>query len=64
MTWKSTDNVVADGQRRLLIWKEMAYLIQGSAGDIFAGRNSVDWWNSQICSDSDGVPVQFILSIN
>jgi hypothetical protein len=44
ITWKSTDFVVADGWRRLPIWKEMAYLIQGSAGDIFADRDSIDWW--------------------
>ena len=42
MTWKSADNVVADGRRRLSIWKEMAYLIQGSAGDFVADRDSVD----------------------
>ena len=46
------------------IWKEIAYLIQGSTGDIVADRDSVDQWNSQICSDSGGVLVQFILPLN
>ena len=64
MTWKSADNVVADGRRRLSIWKEMAYLIPGPAGDVVTDRDSVDRWDSQICSDSGGVLVQFGLSLN
>ena len=55
--WKSADDVVADGQRRLPIWKEIAYLIQGSAGDIVTDGDSVGRWNDQICSDSDKVLV-------
>ena len=51
--WKSADDVVADGQRRLPIWKEIAYLIQGSTGDIVTDGDSVGRWNGQICSDSD-----------
>ena len=31
----------------------MAYLIQGSAGDIVTDGDSVGRWNGQICSDSD-----------
>ena len=61
--WKSADNVVADGRRRLPIWKEMAYLIQGLAGDIVADKDSVDRWNNQICSDSGGVLIRFDLSL-
>ena len=37
----------------------MAYLIPGSAGDVVTDRDSVDRWDSQICSDSGGASVQF-----
>ena len=63
MTWKSTDNVVADGRRRLPIWKEMAYRIQRLAGNIVADRDSVGRCDGQICSDSGGVLAQFGLSL-
>ena len=54
---KLADGAVADGWRRLLIWKEMAYLIQGLAGDIVADKDSVDRRENHICSNSDGVLV-------
>ena len=59
MTWKLANNVVADGRRRLAIWKKMTYLIQGSANDIVADRDPIGRWDTQICTDSGGVLAQF-----
>ena len=61
--WKSADGTVADGRRRLPIWKEMEYLIQRLSSNIIADRDSVGWCDGQICSDSGGVLAQFSLSL-
>ena len=41
--------VADEVKKRLPIWKEKAYLMRGSAGDIVADGDSVDRRDNQIC---------------